>query len=92
MAPLNSERQRALRLLAKAPNGCTEALMLAHGFTYELLDRLVVQGVATTQRHRMRAGRRSIEVTWLTITDGGRRGSRFDAQHAAGTVAWTRDP
>jgi hypothetical protein len=73
MAPLNSERQRALRLLAKAPNGCTEALMLAHGFTYELLDRLVVQGVATTQRHRMRAGRRSIEMTWLTITDGGRR-------------------
>jgi hypothetical protein len=73
MAPLNSERQRALRLLAKAPNGCTEALMLAHGFTSELLDRLVVEGVATMERRRMRAGRRRIEATWLMITDAGRR-------------------
>jgi hypothetical protein len=73
MAPLNSERQRALRLLANSPNGCTEALMLAHGFTAELLDRLVVEGVATTKRHRMRAYRRRIEVTWLVITDAGRQ-------------------
>jgi hypothetical protein len=36
---VNSERQGALRLLAKTLNGCTEALMLAHGFTAELLDR-----------------------------------------------------
>jgi hypothetical protein len=60
MAPLNSERQRALRLLEKAPNGCTEALMLAHGFTSETLDRMVAEGVATTQRHRTRAGRRRV--------------------------------
>ena len=39
--------------------------MLAHGFTAELLDRMVVEGVAATKRHRMRAGRRQIEVTWL---------------------------
>jgi hypothetical protein len=60
MAPLNSERQQALRVLE--PNGCTEALMLADGFTSELLDRMVAEGVATTQRQRMRAGRRRIEV------------------------------
>ena len=62
MAPLNSERHQALRVLEKAPNGCTEALMLADGFTSELLDRMVAEGVATTQRQRMRAGRRRIEV------------------------------
>jgi hypothetical protein len=73
MAPLNSERRRALRLLEKAPNGCTEALMLAHGFTAELLDRLVVEGVATMERRCMHAGRRRIEARCLTITDAGRR-------------------
>jgi len=31
-----SERRRALRLLAGAPQGVTEALMLAHGFRVEL--------------------------------------------------------
>ena len=45
MAPLSSQRQRVLRLLAKAPNGCTESLRLAHGFTSELLDRSAVAGV-----------------------------------------------
>src|SRR6516162_666835 len=45
-----SERHRVLRVLEKAPNGCTEALMLAHGFTSELFDRLVVEGVVTFDR------------------------------------------
>jgi hypothetical protein len=31
--------RRALRLLAGAPHGCTEAMMLAHGFTVEVLRR-----------------------------------------------------
>ena len=44
MAPLNSERQGALRLLAKAPNGCTEALMLAQGFTVSIVAALVSDG------------------------------------------------
>jgi hypothetical protein len=60
-------------VLEKAPDGCTEALMLVHGFTSELLDRMVAEGVVTTERRRMRAGRRRVEVTWLTITDAGRR-------------------
>jgi hypothetical protein len=73
MTPLNSEWQRVLRLLAKAPNGCTEALMLAHGFTSELLDHPAVEGVATMERRRMRVGRRRIDVTCIMITDAGRR-------------------
>jgi hypothetical protein len=50
-----------LEILAGSPNGVTEPVMRAHGFTVELLAGLV------------RAGRQPIEVTWLTITDSGRR-------------------
>ena len=36
----------------------------------------MVEGVAPTKRHRMRAGRRPIEATWLMITDAGGWGHR----------------
>jgi hypothetical protein len=38
------KRQRARQLLAKAPNGCTEALMLAQGFTVSIVAALVSDG------------------------------------------------
>jgi hypothetical protein len=69
---VSRDQRRALRLLADAPNGVTEAIMLAHGFTVEILDLLVLNGLATAERRAMRAGRRPIEVTWLTISDAGR--------------------
>jgi hypothetical protein len=58
------EQRRALRLLAGAPNGATEAIMLAHGFatalldgfTYTMLDTLVRDGLATAEQREMRAG------------------------------------
>ena len=70
---MSAERHRALRLLAAAPNGATEAIMLAHGFTDEILGRLVLNGLATAAPGIMYAGNRPIEVTRLTITDVGRR-------------------
>jgi hypothetical protein len=72
-AALNRDQRRALRLLATAPNGATEAIMLAHGFEHALLDDLVLRGLATAEKRAMRAGRRPIRVTWLTITDAGRQ-------------------
>jgi hypothetical protein len=59
--------------LARSPNGVTEALMMAHGFTNETLAELLRDGLAITEQRLMRAGRRPIEVTWLMITDAGRR-------------------
>jgi hypothetical protein len=53
----NSERLRALQLLARCPTGCTETLMLAHGFSAEMLGRLVIDGLVTTQPGTMLAGR-----------------------------------
>jgi hypothetical protein len=70
---LNRDQRWALRLLAAAPNGATEAIMLAHGFTVSLLDDLALRGLATTEKRAMRAGRRPIKVTWLMITDAGRQ-------------------
>jgi hypothetical protein len=69
---MSAERHRALRLLAGAPLGATEAIMLAHGFTYTTLDTLVRDGLATAEQREVRAGRRPIKVIWLTITDIGR--------------------
>jgi hypothetical protein len=67
------ELQRALRVLAGSPLGCTEAILLAHGFTVETLGSLVLDGLATPTPGTMYAGGRPIKVTWLTITDVGRQ-------------------
>jgi len=48
--------RRALDLLASCCDGCTEALMRAHGFTVEQMVELVRAGLATAQAERMRAG------------------------------------
>jgi hypothetical protein len=69
---LNAEHRRALRLLADVPHGCTISIMLAHGFSNAMLDKLVRDGLATVQPGTMRAGTRRITVVWMTITDIGR--------------------
>jgi hypothetical protein len=69
---MSRDKRRALRLLAAAPNGGTEAIMLAHGFTTGVLDAMVRDGLATAEQREMRAGRQPIKVIWLTITDIGR--------------------
>ena len=53
------DRRRALELLASCPDGCTETIMLAHGFTVGQLDELIRAGFATAQPDRMRAGDRA---------------------------------
>src|SRR6202795_1531216 len=62
-----AEQHRALRLLAGAPLGATEAMMLAHGFTDDMLARLVRDGLATASTGSIHAGGRSMKVTWLRI-------------------------
>jgi hypothetical protein len=67
------DRRRALQLLAASRDGCTEALLLAHGFTIPQLVELVRGGLATATPERMVAGGCTIEVARLRITDVGRR-------------------
>jgi hypothetical protein len=67
-----SDRRRALRLLADAPEGVTPALMLAHGFRVELLVDLCIAGLAMA-KPELRAGRRTMEVVRMRITEAGRQ-------------------
>jgi hypothetical protein len=64
-------RRRALELLASCRDGCTEAIMLAHGFTVEQMVELVRAGLATAQTERVVAGRRTFEVARVRITEAG---------------------
>jgi hypothetical protein len=58
MAKLTDEQKRALRILARSPNGCTEALMLAHGFEIAMLGKLALDGLAKVDAHDTMAGSR----------------------------------
>jgi hypothetical protein len=71
--PLGPERRSVLGLLADAPLGLTEAMLMAHGFTIELLASLVRDGLATVRRESVNAGGRRVEVTRIRITDAGRK-------------------
>src|SRR4029450_429682 len=66
------DRRRALELLASCRDGCTEAIMLAHGFTIGQMVELVRAGLATATAERMVAGRQTIEGARVRITDAGR--------------------
>jgi hypothetical protein len=54
-------------------DGATEAILLAHGFTMDMLVELVRAGLATATAERVVAGGRKMEVATLRITDAGRK-------------------
>jgi hypothetical protein len=66
-------RRRALELLAASRDGCSEAIMLAHGFTVDVLAEIVRAGLAMASVERMVAGGKRIEVIRVRITEAGRR-------------------
>ena len=69
-----NDRRRALTLLARSPDGCTEAVMMVHGFTIELLAGLIRDGLATAKTERVVGrGRKPIEVVRIKITKAGRQ-------------------
>jgi hypothetical protein len=73
MEKLTDERRRALRLLARSPNGCTEALMLAYHFTIDMLGELAADGLLTIDaRQEHRDGQQKMIVR-IQITPAGRR-------------------
>jgi hypothetical protein len=67
------DRRRALELLASCRDGCTEAIMLAHGFTIAQMVELVRAGLATATAERVVAGRHKIKVARLRIIEAGRQ-------------------
>jgi hypothetical protein len=73
------DRRRALELLAASPDGCTEALMFANGFTAELLVELVRAGLASAHAERMVADGRMMEVARMKISEAGWQAVAGDA-------------
>jgi hypothetical protein len=67
------DRRRALELLAASPDGCSEAILRAHGFRISDIVLLVHAGLATATAARVIAGSRKIEVATVRITDAGRQ-------------------
>jgi hypothetical protein len=67
------DRRRALELLASCRDGCTEAIMLAHGFTIAQMVQLVSAGRATVHIDRIVDGGRTLEVARVKVTDAGRQ-------------------
>jgi hypothetical protein len=73
-------RRRALELLAGSRDGCTEAIMIAHGFSIEQIVDLVRVGLATATAERVVAGRFPMEFTRVRTTEAGRRALGGGAQ------------
>jgi hypothetical protein len=67
------DRRRALELLANSRDGCTEAILLAHGFTVPQMVELVRTGLATAHTRRVVVARRTIEIAYMKITEAGRQ-------------------
>jgi hypothetical protein len=64
------DRRRALELLSGSPDGMTEAILLAHGFTIDMLVELIYAGLATAKTERVLASIRPIEVIrWAFVPD-----------------------
>ena len=66
-------RRRALELLASCPEGCTEAILAARDIPVSLIVQLVRAGLATTKAERVVAGRLTLEVARIWITEAGRQ-------------------
>jgi hypothetical protein len=71
----SATRRRALELLASSRDGCTEAILRAHGFSTALIVNLVRTGLATAHSQRVVAGGggRMMEVARVKITEAGQR-------------------
>jgi hypothetical protein len=72
MATPSDEQRRALQLLARSPDGCTEALMMANGFPIEMPGDLATAGLALATPKDTRAAApvaRMVTPSGMPLTD-----------------------
>jgi hypothetical protein len=62
-----------LELLAASGGGCTESILIAHGFSIPQMVEIMNAGLATATGERVVAGKREIEVARVRITAAGRK-------------------
>lgn len=70
---MTDDERRLLELLAGSADGTTDTLLVAHGFPFDLMARLVRERLATATPELTFAAGTPVEVTRLRITDAGRR-------------------
>ena len=66
------DRRKALTLLSKSPDGCTETLMLVHGFNLPFVAQLVRDDLVSVEPARTEGGR-PLPIARVKITENGRR-------------------
>jgi hypothetical protein len=71
MSKLRDEELRTLRLLAQYPSGCTEPVILAHGFTLDRIANLVFRGFAKREVNNVTIGGRQVKIVRMQITTAG---------------------
>ena len=67
-----------MRRLAGVPRGIVQSLMLAHGFTRELIGSLVLARLIIVLTDTARFGEETINVDLIVITDSGRKALEED--------------
>jgi hypothetical protein len=71
---LRPEERRSLQMLAiSGPSGLTGDIMLAHGFSVEMLDGMAEAGLVVVTVGKVRGGASMISVPRLRITETGRK-------------------
>jgi hypothetical protein len=70
---MTRDQRRALRRLARVPRGIVKTLMLAHGFSRELIGTLVLAGFVTVVIDTVEIGEETTAVDLVMITDAGRK-------------------
>jgi hypothetical protein len=73
MPDLTDKQRRAVEMLVRQPDACSEAQLYASGFSFVHLAKLLIDGYATLERKRINVGGREKSVPWLLITDAGRK-------------------
>jgi hypothetical protein len=68
---LSTDHHRALAVLYSCPDGCTEALLLAQGFTRGLIAELILAGLARASMEQAAAGKRVTDVRRIRIMGNG---------------------
>jgi hypothetical protein len=71
MEKLSDEELRALRFLARHSSGCTEPVILAHGFELDQIANLVFRGFAKREVSNVTIGGRHVKIVRMQITATG---------------------
>jgi hypothetical protein len=70
---LSAKQRHALAVIAATdPDGATQTLLTAHGFSIRTIAALVKRGLVTNAREKVRTGGKWIDAAKVRITDNGR--------------------